>query len=194
MAEAGAKKGDAAAEGEAPAGAETAKTKANPLAGVMGILGNKVTFIVSLVVVEVIVAYFVVTALIEPRLQGDPVAQAEEEKKKKEEKPVHMELVSLKDIVVNLNGSEGSRYLAAGVTLELEAEPAGGGGHGAEAGNEKEPLLKHAVISVLSAKSIAEVSTAEGRELIRREIQEHAEEVLGHTKVNAVYFTEFVVQ
>jgi len=192
VADAGAKKGDAPAEGEAAPSAEAPKKKGNPLAGVMGILGNKVTFIVSLVVVEVIVAYFVVTALIEPRLQGEPVAKAEE--KKKEEKPVPMELVSLNDIVVNLNGSEGSRYLAAGVALELEAEAAGGG-HGEEGGGkEKEPLLKHAVISVLSAKSIAEVSTAEGRELIRREIQEHAEELLGHTKVRAVYFTEFVVQ
>jgi len=193
VAEAGAKKGDAPAEGEAPPGADAPKKKGNPLAGVMGILGNKVTFIVSLVVVEVIVAYFVVTALIEPRLQGEPVAK--EEEKKKDEKAAPLELVSLSDIVVNLNGSEGSRYLAAGVALELEVEAAGGGGHGEEAGGKgKEPLLKHAVISVLSTKSIAEVSTAEGRELIRREIQEHAEELLGHTKVHAVYFTEFVVQ
>ncbi len=192
MAESGAKKSDATAEGEAAAGAEVVKKKGNPLAGVMGILGNKVTFIVSLVVVEVIVAYFVVTALIEPRLQGDPVAQAEE-KSKKEEKPVAMELISLNDIVVNLNGSEGSRYLAAGVTLELEVDPAGAA-RGEESGKEKEPQLKHAVNSVLTPKSIAEVSTAEGRELIRREIQEHAEELLAHTKVHAVYFTEFVVQ
>ena len=176
------------AESEAAAGESKGKPKANPLAGLIGVLGNKVTFIASLVVIEVIVAYFVVTALIEPRLAGEPVVKQEEKKKE-----VHAELsvVSLEDIVVNLNGSEGSRYLAAGVAMELDP---GKEKITEEELKEKTPMLKHAVISVLSTKSVAEVANAEGRELIRKEIQEHAEGVIEPLKVHAVYFTEFVVQ
>ena len=177
------------AEKDAAAGEGKGKPRGNPLAGVIGVLGNKVTFIVSLVLIEVIVAYFVVTALIEPRLAGEPVVK-EEEKKAKEE---HAELsvVSIDDIVVNLNGSEGNRYLAAGVAMELDPGKEKLDEHALK---EKTPMLKHAVISVLSAKSVAEVANAEGRELIRKEIQEHAEVAIEPMKVHAVYFTEFVVQ
>jgi flagellar FliL protein len=188
-AKAGAKKSEGS-DGAVTA-AEPAKSKPNPLAGIVAILGNKVTFIVSLVVIEVIVAYFVVTALIEPRLAHDPVAAAEEKKEKAKEKEVELPLVSLDDIVVNLNGSDGSRYLAAGVTMELDP---GKAKLTEEQLKEKAPMLKHAVITVLSAKSVAEVSTMEGRDLIRREIQEHADEAIEPLKVHAVYFTEFVVQ
>jgi flagellar FliL protein len=177
------------AEGETAAGEATGKPRANPLAGIIGILGNKVTFIVSLVVIEVIVAYFVVTALIEPRLAGEPVVKNEEKKKKEDHAP--LSVVSLEDIVVNLNGSEGSRYLAAGVAMELDPGKEKLTEHDLK---EKTPKLKHAVISVLSTKSVAEVANAEGRELIRKEIQEHAEGAIEPLKVHAVYFTEFVIQ
>lgn len=175
-------------DADAEAGEGKGKARANPLAGVIGILGNKVTFIASLVVIEVLVAYFVVTALIEPRLAGEPVVKQEE--KKKEDHGV-LSVVSIDDIVVNLNGSEGSRYLAAGVAMELDP---GKEKLTAEQLKEKTPMLKHAVISVLSTKSVAEVANAEGREMIRREIQEHAEGAIEPLKVHAVYFTEFVIQ
>ena len=176
------------ADGEAAPG-EGKKPKANPLAGIIGVLGNKVTFIVSLVVIEVIVAYFVVTALIEPRLAGEPVVK-QEEKKCKEDR-AELSVVSIDDIVVNLNGSEGNRYLAAGVAMELDPGKEKLDEHALK---EKTPMLKHAVISVLSTKSVAEVANAEGRELIRKEIQERAGGAIEPVKVHAVYFTEFVVQ
>lgn len=168
-----------------PAGAE-AKQKASPLAGVMGILGNKVTFIASLVVVEVLVAYFVVTALIEPRLAGEPVVK--EEKSAKKGAPLHL---AIEDMVVNLHGSDGARFLAAGVAFELDP---GKEKVSEESLEEKTPILKDAVISVLSAKSVAEVSTSEGREMIRKEIREHVAHALSPLHIEAIYFTEFVVQ
>lgn len=171
--------------------------KANPLSGLVGILGNKVTFIVSLVVVEVLVAYFVVTALIEPRLAGEPVVKQEEQHAEAELVAPHM--FQLENIVVNLNGSDGMRYLAAGVAIEVDLGKDGGGGGGGHGGGDdhlKEmlPVLKHSVISVLSAKSVAEVSTSEGRELIREEIKEQADHAIDPIHVHDVFFTEFVVQ
>ncbi len=176
-----AEKGDAAEAGS--------KKKGNPLAPVIAVLGNKVTFIVSLVVIEVLVAYFVVTALIEPRLAGEPVVK--EAKDAKVAKHVDGPMLTIDKVIVNLTGSEEARYLAAGVTMELDI---GEEKMTEEEINEKIPKVKDVVISVLSAKSVGDVKDVEGRELVREEVKERVEKLLDPIKVHGVYFTEFVVQ
>lgn len=178
---------DAAADAADEQGAD--KKRANPLGGILAILGNKVTFIVSLVVVEVIVAYFVVTALIEPRLAGEPVVK--EEVKEEHAKPAAAHMFSIDNIVVNLNGSDGTRYLSAGIALEVDLGEEKMTEHQLE---EMMPVLKHVIISVLSEMSVSEVSSTEGRERIRHAIKEQADHDIAPLVVHEIFFTEFVVQ
>lgn len=176
-------------KGDAEEGKEK-KPRANPLAPVIAVLGNKATFIVSLVVVEVIVAYFVVTALIEPRLAGEPVVK-EQPKDAKVAKHEDGPMLHIDKVVVNLTGSEETRYLAAGITIELDP---GGQKVDEAALKEKVPKVKDVVIYVLSSKSVEEVKDVAGRELVREEIKERVEAALDPIHVHGVYFTEFVVQ
>lgn len=189
-------KHEAKAEGNDAKGAakggekEPGAKRGNPLAPLIGILGNKVTFIVSLVVVEVLVAYFVVTALIEPRLAGEPVVKVEEHDAKNA-KHVEGPMLHIDKVVVNLTGSEEPRYLAAGISIELDL---GDEKIGEEELKEKVPKVKDVVIYVLSSKGVEEVNDVEGREHVREEIKERVELSLAPIKVHGVYFTEFVVQ
>lgn len=81
----------------------------------------------------------------------------------------------------------------------------GGGGSGGAAVDptamphefmEKEPILKDAVIRVLSAKKVAEVLTIDGKDQIKEELIEALNEALGYEEpvVTNIYFAEYIVQ
>lgn len=95
---------------------------------------------------------------------------------------------SLGTVVVNVAETEGRRYLKATVELgingalpkELEA---------------RKTQLVDLMISVLSSKSLASVTSTEGREQIKEEILSRINAELGNgAKIQRVFFTEFVVQ
>lgn len=95
---------------------------------------------------------------------------------------------SLGTVVVNVAETEGRRYLKTSVELaingtiprELEA---------------RKSQFVDLLITVLSSKSLAEVTSAEGREGIKTEILDRINAELGNaSKVQRVFFTEFVVQ
>lgn len=81
----------------------------------------------------------------------------------------------------------------------------GGGGAGGKAADptamppqfmEKEPILKDAVIRVLSSKRVAEVLTADGKDQIKEELIEALNEALGYEEpvVTNIFFSEYIVQ
>ncbi len=98
-------------------------------------------------------------------------------------------IVPLQPVIVNLAGSEGRRYLKARVELEVSADE-----RGVKEIEERKPLLLDLLIETLSRKRFEEVSEAEGREHLRKEILEQFTRELGAGKVRRVFLTEFVVQ
>lgn len=137
-----------------------------------------------------------------------------EEKEKDVKK--HYKLATFPTFIVNL--SESSSFVK--VTMQVEYDPevlekathsaSGGEGHsgggasegGAEAGGlppalaEREPMIKDAVIRVLSSKKTAEVLTVDGKDQLKEELIEaiNAATGLEEGPVVAVYFTEFIIQ
>jgi flagellar FliL protein len=97
-------------------------------------------------------------------------------------------MLGLDPFVVNLLGDDAARYLK--VRVELEAEtPA--------ARTELEthlPQIRDGVISVLSARDVADVTSFEGKTLLKQDIQDRVNGLLKAGGVRAVLFTEFVVQ
>ena len=57
------------------------------------------------------------------------------------------------------------------------------------------PAMEDAVMTILSSKTFAEVSSAEGKEQAKKEIKDRVQAIVGDEEhVTNVYFTEFVVQ
>ena len=171
--------------GPSPAGQAPRRT---PIGALSAALGNRAVFIVSLVVVEVVAAYFVVTALIEPRVAGLPTAVAADARTAAGGVGP---MLLVDDVVVNLTASSGARYLATSVAVELERSSRGAS-RGAV--SSRVPLVKDVIIHTLSAKSDADVRTMAGRERVREELRREVGKALSPIAVRAVYFTEFVVQ
>ena len=95
--------------------------------------------------------------------------------------------------VVNFSDSSGgSRFMQANIqvmTREPEME---------EAVKTHMPVIRNAIVLLLSSQSVEDVASIEGKEKLRAEVLEKIREILeertGKPGVEEVYFTSFVIQ
>ncbi|MFH0730502.1 MAG: flagellar basal body-associated FliL family protein [Pseudomonadota bacterium] len=90
--------------------------------------------------------------------------------------------------VVNLNDSEGKRYLKTKLNLEYS---------GAELTDElklRQPQLRDMILLLLSGKTAEEIQGTEGKITLRRELIMRINQALQKGKIRTLYFTEFVIQ
>jgi len=141
----------------------------------------------------------------------DGEVHATEEPVIEEAKPGEGLMVDMSTKIINLSDPSGRKYIRLTVVLEFNPEAAGEDSEAAASrGGEEEavdpnaalmekinarmPLMDDIVITTLSTKSFDALYTANGKESLRKEIQEAINTRLPELKVISVYFTEFVVQ
>lgn len=130
-------------------------------------------------------------------------------------------IVDLGDFILNLCDENQKKYLKVNVAIEVskkdtdfppaqEEKSKGGGGHGhGEAApaapdpmaaiqaemNQYKPAIRDAVITNLSSKTSAELSTAAGKELAKEQITNDINSILGgEREVLRVSFGQFIIQ
>ncbi len=117
-----------------------------------------------------------------------------EEEKKEEAKPkVSPEAVGVMyklepAFIVNLADPEVTMYARVSITLELSAPEV------TMEVQKREPIIRDAIIEILSNKTSRELRSPEGREQLKLEIIKRVNTILVQGGVRNVYFTEFVVQ
>lgn len=94
----------------------------------------------------------------------------------------------LDQFIVNLLSQSGRRYLKTTMNLELDNEALV-----AELTN-KEAVIRDIIISVLSSKTIEEISTSKGKDKLKEELTIKVNEVLVDGQIKNVFFTDFVIQ
>lgn len=135
-----------------------------------------------------------------------------EEKKEGEQDSdleVTYETAALDPIIVNL--SQNTRFLKAKLLVEYDPSLVYEGGKppASQASTprepddplpgilgKREPMIKDAVLRLLSAKTVEEVLTADGKEQIKEELIEVINEASGIDEgaVTAIYYIEFIIQ
>lgn len=99
------------------------------------------------------------------------------------------ELFPMEDIIVNLMDPSGKRYLKVAITLEI------GNPKVKEQINARMTQIRDQVILLLSGKTFSDISTPDGKNLLREEIKMACNKAINDPQaVTAVYFTDFVVQ
>lgn len=96
-------------------------------------------------------------------------------------------MVDIEPFIVNILDDDGTRYLKAAMTLEVE-------GAGTEEINKRMPQLRDAVLLVAGNKTYDELRDLQGKLQLRAEMLGRINEILKNTRVKRIYFTEFVVQ
>src|SRR5258708_37988515 len=107
-----------------------------------------------------------------------------------EQKPEPGKIYDLGTFIVNLADEEASRYVRAQVeleysqvNLELDREV-----------KERDAQIKDLINTLLNDRKSAELSTSEGKERFRRELQLKINQALKYGAVTNVYLTSFAIQ
>jgi len=90
--------------------------------------------------------------------------------------------------IVNLADPELTMYARVSLTLEVS------GPEVIMEVQKREPIIRDAIIEILSNKTSRELRTPEGREQLKLEVIKRINTILVQGGVRNVYFTEFVVQ
>ena len=95
--------------------------------------------------------------------------------------------VPLPEITVNLADPPGDRYLKIAMEVEVNADVS-------EELKAQNARIRDAVIMLLAGKSYADISTPDGKVLLKAEVAARLNQILGAQRVIRVYFTDFVVE
>lgn len=95
---------------------------------------------------------------------------------------------AIKEIVVNPAGTSGSRYLSVSLGFEF------GSSKVKNRFEENELMVRDALISILSSKTVTQLTDAKQKEIMRYQIKKRLSQLLKTDKLDAVYYTDFVLQ
>ncbi|MBN2227394.1 MAG: flagellar basal body-associated FliL family protein [candidate division Zixibacteria bacterium] len=139
----------------------------------------------GIAVVMIVAGVFVGTHFMKSA-DGEAVAEEKQEEPAHEQEPAALYMIN--DIIVNPAGTAGTRFLSASIGFESFSPET------AKRLEEREPLVRDALISILGAKTIEQLSDPKQKEIIRYQIKKRTEQLLRVDDLAAVYFTEFILQ
>lgn len=94
-------------------------------------------------------------------------------------------LYPIENILVNIASDQGPKFLQVQMELEL-SDPAA-----EEELKKKKPIVRDAVIVLLSSRSYRELREAEGMAKLRTDLMRSINAILSSGKVKEIYFTQF---
>jgi len=97
-------------------------------------------------------------------------------------------LYSFDSFIVNLADPGGTRYLKVSIQAELDSDKL------TEEIEKRKPQIRDIILTVLSSKTYAEISTAQGKLALKQEIMRRINLTLTSGTIRSIYFTEFVSQ
>ena len=184
---------------------------------------NKILIIIlaAMVILFVVFAgvnYFIMENLVSQKISKISVSQEELDEDAGEDDEIQRGIiVDLGDFILNLCDEAQKKYLKVNVAIEVsqkdtdfpkdEAPAKGGHGHGEAPAaanpmdaiqqemNQFKPAIRDAVITNLSSKTSAELSSAAGKELAKEQIANDINSILGgEREVLRVSFGQFIIQ
>ena len=173
--------------------------------------------VVIMLIVSIVINYVVVENIITQKLSTIQINSEEVSEESDGDEVQKGIIVDLGDFILNLCDENAKKYLKVNVAIEVskkeddfpkeEAKGGGGHGHGEDAPavdplaaiqtemNQYKPAIRDAVITNLSSKTSAELSTAAGKELAKEQITNDINSILaGEREVLRVSFGQFIIQ
>ena len=161
---------------------------------------------VGVILIGVVLALFVLKPMMSGSDGGEETAQIKQDKSKADahqakpepkKKPAksggHGEaapalVYAIKDIVVNPAGTGGTRFLSVSFGFELDSPEL------TAAFEERELAVRDALITILSSKTVVQLTDAKEKEIARYQIKKRLEQLLNTNEITGVYYTDFVLQ
>ncbi len=147
-------------------------------------------------IVQLVAVYFITANILMPGSNsGTTKAESKSETKTEETSGKHSgknaangSIFSVDDMIVNPALTNGNILLLASLGLSVENEEA------KKVLEEKQVIVKDAIISVLSSKNVNQLGSATYRDTLKTEILKNLAVEMPGTKVNNIYFSKFIIQ
>ncbi len=153
------------------------------------------TLWLPLYIVQLIAVYFITAHLLMNNAEktvSDQNTKATVLNKKSEKNPNSTDLgkyiFSIDDVIINPAGTEGKRLLLASIGFDLKSE------EDQQLLKGREILVKDAIISTLSSKSIDQLSNSTYRDTLKSEIGKNVKHLIPEINLNTVYLSKYIIQ
>ncbi len=158
------------------------------------------------VIIGVALALFVLKPMLgsnEATEEGDTTTQENGKDKEKHQKkakkkkevrydshgnPIGTIIYVVKDIIVNPAGTGGTRFLSVSFGFALESREM------EEMFKQKESIVRDALITIMSSRTVAQLTDAKQKEIIRYQIKKRVMKIMDTDEIEGVYYTSFVLQ
>lgn len=97
-------------------------------------------------------------------------------------------MVDIKEFIVNIISEDGTHYVKASLTLELNNEAV------VEEATKRMPQIRDAVLLLIGNKTFEELQDLQGKKQIKAELKSKINSFFKTGRVKNVYLTDFVVQ
>ena len=97
------------------------------------------------------------------------------------------QVLPLPPITVNISDPSGRRYLKLGMEVEVNSDVSAA----LQANSAK---IRDAIIMLLAGKTFGDISSPDGKVLLKAEVASRLNQILGAQRIIRVYFTDFVVE
>lgn len=97
-------------------------------------------------------------------------------------------IYSIDNIVINPAGTGGSRFLSTSISFELKSSQL------AKEFATKDVVIRDALITILSSKTVTQLTNPKQREITRYQIRKRVAQLLETEDIQGVYYTDFVLQ
>jgi flagellar FliL protein len=95
---------------------------------------------------------------------------------------------AIQDIVVNPAGTAGSRFLSISFGFDVGSDALWADFEA------REQMVRDALITILSSKTVSQLTDAKQKEIMRYQIKKRLSKLLETEELEAVYYTDFVLQ
>ena len=103
-------------------------------------------------------------------------------------KEVKLQSLPLNEFLVNLSDANYRRYLKVSLVVEFKEEET------AEEIEGKSHIVRDAIISLLTSKSVADINSVKGKEILKKELVREVNSNLKDGQIESLYWTDFVIQ
>ncbi len=148
-----------------------------------------------LFIIQLVAVYFITANFLLNRVEGSTPKGTRTNTEKKDEKNNANNKVELgkfifliEDVIVNPAGTEGKKLLLASIGFDLSSDIE------QQELKSKEVLVKDVIVSTLSSKSLEQLSDSSYRDKLKNEIGQKVINLIPDLKLNAVYFSKYIIQ
>lgn len=152
-------------------------------------------------IVQLVAVYFITADILMPEMYSAELKKAQDNNinvtstksgDPKNEKTIINEtnavIFSVDDMIVNPAQTNGKILLLASLGVSVDSEEA------RKALEEKQVILKDAILSVLSSKNVMQLSSSSYRDTLKTEILHNISAKMPESKINNIYFSKFIIQ